>query len=113
MEERYTNSIIDSTITYLHGLEYLAKSSPRDTRDIIMLDIIHNVYSWAPWFEVSESDKAKLQKAMEQIILNNSNLTLPIVDSDKHYFNVNIPQTIWTWQRVYDNLSLNQQETLT
>ena len=31
---------------------------------------------------------------MEQIILNNSNLTLPIVDSDKHYFNVNIPQTI-------------------
>ena len=45
MEERYTNSIIDSTITYLHGLEYLAKSSPRDTRDIIMLDIIHNVYS--------------------------------------------------------------------
>lgn len=107
MDERYINSIINSTSKYLYDLQYLAKSNPKDTKDIMLLDIVHNVYAWAGWFEVSEENKIKLQKVMETIIWNNSNLVLPEVTYEEYYFNVNIPQTIWTWQRVYDNLNLN------
>lgn len=113
MDERYTNSIIDSTLDYLDRLQYLAKTNPQDVKDIMLLDIIHNIYSWADWYEVSEDDKIDLQKVMETIIFNNPNLTLPTVDTNTYYFNVNIPQTMWTWQRIYDNLELNQEDVTT
>lgn len=107
MDEKYTNSIIDSTDNYLYNLQYLAQSSPIDLRDIMMLDIIHHTYAWADWFELSESTKIKLQAKMDDLIFSNSNLVLPTIISYTNYFNANIPQTIWTWQRVYDNLIVN------
>jgi len=47
MDEKYTNSIIDSANNYLYNLQYLAQASPIDLKDIMVLDIIHNIYSWA------------------------------------------------------------------
>ena len=46
---------------------------------------------------------------MDDIILNNSNLVLPTQTFGTTYSNVNTPQTIYTWQKVYDQsiLSLN------
>ena len=44
MNERFTNSIIDSTLDYLYKLQYLAQSNPLDIKDIMTLDIIHNIY---------------------------------------------------------------------
>ena len=108
MDERYTNSIIDSTSDYLYRLQYLAQANPIDLKDIMTLDIIHNIYSWADWFELSETVKIKLQNKMNDLILSNSNLVLPAVTSYSQYFNVSIPQTIWTWQRVYDNLIVSE-----
>ena len=106
---KYTNSIIDSTVKYLDNLQYLAKQDTKTARDIHLLNIINDVYNQTDWYEVTESNKIKIRKIMDDIILNNSNLVLPTQTFGKTYSNVNTPQTIYTWQKVYDQpiLSLN------
>ena len=106
---KYTNSIIDSTVKYLDNLQYLAKQDTKTARDIHLLNIINDVYNQTDWYEVTESNKIKVRKVMDDIILNNSNLVLPTQTFGTTYSNVNTPQTIYTWQKVYDQsiLSLN------
>ena len=106
---KYTNSIIDSTVKYLDNLQYLAKQDTKTAKDIHLLNIINDVYNQTDWYEVTESNKIKIRKVMDDIILNNSNLVLPTQTFGKTYSNVNTPQTIYTWQKVYDQsiLSLN------
>ena len=104
MSEKYTNSIIDSAKKYLFKLQYLANNDNKTLHDIHLLEIINGIYQWADWYEVSESDKIKIKKVMDNIIYSNSNLVLPTQEFEKYYFNVNIPQTIWDWQRVYDRV---------
>lgn len=106
---KYTNSIIDSTVKYLDNLQYLAKQDTKTARDIHLLNIINDVYNQTDWYEVTESNKIKIRKVMDDIILNNSNLVLPTQTFGTTYSNVNTPQTIYTWQKVYDQsiLSLN------
>ena len=106
MNEKYTNTIIDSAKKYLFKLQYLANNDNKTLHDIHLLEIINNVYQWADWYEVSESDKIKIRKLMDLIILKNSNLILPSVEFEKYYSNVNTPQTIWDWQRVYDRINI-------
>lgn len=106
---KYTNSIIDSTVKYLDNLQYLAKQDTKTAKDIHLLNIINDVYNQTDWYEVTESNKIKIRKVMDDIILNNSNLVLPTQRFGTTYSNVNTPQTIYTWQKVYDQsiLSLN------
>lgn len=106
---KYTNSIIDSTVKYLDNLQYLAKQDTKTAKDIHLLNIINDVYNQTDWYEVTESNKIKIRKVMDDIILNNSNLVLPTQTFGTTYSNVNTPQTIYTWQKVYDQsiLSLN------
>lgn len=106
---KYTNSIIGSTVKYLDNLQYLAKQDTKTAKDIHLLNIINDVYNQTDWYEVTESNKIKIRKVMDDIILNNSNLVLPTQTFGKTYSNVNTPQTIYTWQKVYDQsiLSLN------
>lgn len=98
---KYTNSIIDSTVKYLYNLQYLAKQDTKTAKDIHLLNIINDVYNQTDWYEVTESNKIKIRKVMDDIILNNSNLVLPTQTFEKTYSNVNTPQTIYTWQKVY------------
>ena len=106
---KYTNSIIDSTVKYLDNLQYLAKQDTKTAKDIHLLNIINDVYNQTDWYEITESNKIKVRKVMDDIILNNSNLVLPTQTFGTTYSNVNTPQTIYTWQKVYDQsiLSLN------
>lgn len=104
MSEKYTNGIIDSAKKYLFKLQYLANNDNKTLHDIHLLEIINGIYQWADWYEVSESDKIKIRKIMDYIIFKNSNLILPSAQFEKYYSNVNIPQTIWDWQRVYDRI---------
>ena len=45
------------------------------------------------------------------MILHNSDLVLPTT-SHKDYSNVNTPQTIYTWQRIFDNLDAKEINNL-
>jgi hypothetical protein len=103
---KYTNAIINSTVKYLDNLQYLAKQDTKTAKDIHLLNIINDVYNKADWYEIPESSKIKIRKVMDEIILNNSNLVLPIQTFGTSYSNVNTPQTIYTWQKVYDQLTL-------
>lgn len=104
---KYTNSIIDSTVKYLDNLQYLAKQDTKTAKDIHLLNIINDIYNQTDWYEVTESNKIKVRKVMDDIILNNSNLVLPTQTFGKTYSNVNTPQTIYTWQKVYDQSILS------
>ena len=45
---------------------------------------------------MSESDKIKIEKLIETIILRNPKLEFVKTSADTYYKNVNTPQTIWT-----------------
>lgn len=104
MDEKYTNSFIDSLSQYLYKLQYLAASDRITLRALNSFKIFHWLYEWADWFEVSEKDKIKIEKLMNCLILRNSNLVLPTIDPlCIYYSNVSSPQTIYTWQNLCDN----------
>ena len=98
------HSIIDSTSDYLYRLRYLGTDRKHDLRDIHTLNIIWDIYKQADWYGVSEEDKKTVRVVMDKIIMSNSELRLPSASTEKYYVNVNTPQNIWTWQRIYDNL---------
>ena len=108
--EKYSDSIITSSLKYLKDLQYLAKEDLKTSENLFDLHLINTVYQWACWFEISESNKVKIQKLMNNILNGNKNLTITNNNPFKYYKNVNLPQTIWTWQRIYDNLGLNNND---
>ena len=108
MIEKYSESIETSSLKYLKDLQYLAKEDLKTSEDLFDLNVINTVYQWACWFEISESDKIKIQKLMNNILNRNKNLTITNNKPFIYYKNVSLPQTIWTWQRVYDNLLVNE-----
>ena len=112
MNERYTNSLIDSTKAYLFNLEYLANNDKITLRALGTFRILHQLYNWADWFEVSEKDKINIEKLINCIILRNSNIVLPTIIPGPYYSNVSTPQTIFTWQKVYDMPNVYVHEEL-
>ena len=108
--EKYSDSIITSSLKYLKDLQYLAKEDLKTSENLFDLHLINTVYQWACWFEIIEEDKVKIQKLMNNILNRNSNLTITNNTPFKYYKNVSLPQTIWTWQRIYDNLGLNNND---
>lgn len=108
MDEKYTDAYIDSAKFYLYKLSYLAKQDPGTLKDLSLLEIILQIYNWADWFVVSENDKIKIQKLLDCIYFRNPNLVLPKVIPGIFYSNVSTPQTIWTWQRIWDNLNVHE-----
>ena len=112
MDERYTNSLINSAKNYFDGLQYLGKENNILRKDLLLYVVVNQWYNWAEWFEVSEEDKIKLQKFMDCLIRNNPGLEYLSTLSCIYYSNVNTPQTIWTWQKICDNLLVQTHDTL-
>lgn len=110
--EKYSNAIITSSIKYLKDLQYLAIDDNKTNEDLFNLYIINTIYDWMCWFETSEENKIKIQKLMNNILIRNKNLTITNNTPFKYYKNVSLPQTIWTWQRIYDNLNVNTINSL-
>lgn len=112
MDERYTNSLIDSATKYLFNLEYLGNNDRVTLRALGTFKILHQLYSWADWFEVCEDKKIKMEQLINCIIMRNSNLILPTIIPGPYYSNVSTPQTIYTWQKVYDMPNVQVHEDL-
>ena len=103
MEEKYTQSIIDNAQKMIYDLQYLGKNDRKTLLDITELKIINIIYQWAEWYHLEEVDRIKLERIMNKIILSNSNLKLPPITAGIHYSNVNTPENVRVWVRVYDN----------
>ena len=110
--DKFSKSLIDSSLKYLKDLQYLAKEDNKTVNDLFNLTIINNVYEWACWFGITEEQNQTIQKTMNNILNRNKNLTITNNTPFKYYKNVGLPQTIWTWQRVYDNLNVNTVNSL-
>lgn len=108
--EKYSESIVTSSLKYLKDLQYLAKEDLKTSENLFDLHLINTVYKWSCWFETTEENKVKIQKLMNNILNRNSNLTIANKTTFEYYKNVSLPQTMWTWQRIYDNLNLNNNE---
>jgi len=100
------NSIISSIGNYYDNLRYLAKDDKKTSSDIILLIIADETYDWASWYNAPQSEQLKLQNFRKQIIRNNPNLVEIISRTNEFYKNVSLPQTLYTWQRVYDSIDL-------
>lgn len=100
--EKYASSLIYSIHDYITKLQCFAKNKRTTLRALNTYKIFHWLYNWADWYGVSEEDKMKLEKLMNCLVLRNSNLVLLQIDPAVFYTNVNIPQTITTWQILTD-----------
>jgi len=100
------NSIVSSITKHINDLQYLAKDNPKAGSDILLLIIVDEVYDWAAYNQALQSEQLSLQKLRKQIIRNNDSLIEPIFKTNIYYKNVNLPQTLYTWQRVYDSNNL-------
>lgn len=95
--DMYVESILDSTKKYLYNLRYLAKDDTPFLKKINLLMILSIVNQWAPDFEISEEIKTKIQNLMRCIITEDPKMKMLKNYSDD-YTNVNLPQSITTWQ---------------
>jgi len=106
------NSIVSSTANYLNKLQYLAVDDKKTSGDIILLIIAEDVFEWASWHEASQAEQLKIQNLRKKIIRNNPNIVDIISRTNEFYKNVNLPQTLYTWQRVYDNFNVQTIDTI-
>jgi hypothetical protein len=74
--------------------------------DIMLLIIADEVYDWSNWYNLPYQEQLKLQNFRKAIIRNNPNLVEPISKTNNFYKNVNLPQTLYTWQKVYDTVNV-------
>ena len=112
MDERYTNSLIDSTKKYLSNLQDLGINDPITIHDLNTFKMFHRLHVWATWMSAEEKVLRKLVKLMECVIRNNSNLKMTRVPTGIYYTNVNTFQTDYTWKRILDDPNLVIHETI-
>jgi len=95
-------SILETMQRYTTRLQYLAKKNPILIRDLMLLVIVDEVYDWANWMGESQINQLYLQNFRKKIIRNNSEIIMHHTQTNSFYKNVSTPQTLYTWQRVYD-----------
>ena len=100
--EKYTVSLIQSIEDYVYGMQYFALNKRITLRALGTYRILHWLYNWADWYEVSEPNKLKIEELMNCIVLRNSALVLPEVIPQTFYSNVSSPQNMWTWRIIQD-----------
>ena len=100
------NSIVTSISNYLYNLQYLARVNNATQANIMLLIIADEIYDWANWAGASQTEINKLKSFRKCIIQKDSKLVDVVQRTNDFYKNVNTPQTIYTWQRVYDNFDV-------
>ena len=104
--EEVKQSIVSTTVKYLRNLEYLAIDDKKLSNDIMALIVVDEVFDWASWSGEPSTVQVKLKKFRKDIIRNNPKIIEEMQRTNEFYKNVNTPQTIYTWQRVYDNVDV-------
>lgn len=105
-------SIQESINKYTRNLVYLAKENELLVRDLMLLIVVDDLFDWASWMSESQTNQLYLQNFRKDIIKNNPDIINYRTSTNIFYKNVSTPQTIWTWQRVYDNFNVITADTL-
>ena len=104
--EEIKQSIVSTTAKYLMNLEYLAIDDKQLSNAVMALIIADEVFEWSDWAGTPSTEQQKLKKFRKDIIRNNPKIIEEMEITNESYKNINMPQTIYTWQRVYDNFNV-------
>ena len=104
--EEVKQSIVSTTVKYLRNLEYLAIDDKQLSNAVMALIIADEVFEWSDWAGTPSTEQQKLKKFRKDIIRNNPKIIEEMEITNESYKNINMPQTIYTWQRVYDNFNV-------
>lgn len=104
--EEIKQSIVSTTAKYLMNLEYLAIDDKQLSNAVMALIIADEVFEWSDWAGTPSTEQQKLKKFRKDIIRNNPKIIEEMEITNESYKNINMPQTIYTWQRVYDNVDV-------
>lgn len=105
-------SIQNSIVNYLERLSYLAQEDDKLVKDLMLLIVVDNVSDWAEWMTKDADTLLYLLNFRRDIIRNNPKIENYKTPTNKYYKNVNSLQTVYTWQRGYDNPDSTTFDTL-
>lgn len=94
-------TIYTNVLNKINQLRYQAKNDTKAFKSILKLIFVNDMIEWAS--QAPEEVKEKLYKIQQQLILCDSNIIPEYEDTSLAYTNVNTPQTIDTWKRVWDS----------
>lgn len=104
--EEVKQSLVSTIVKYLNNLRYLAVDDKPLANDLMVLLIADEIFDWASWAGMPSNEQLKLKKFRKNIIRNNPKIIEELEITNDYYKNVNTPQTIYTWQRVYDDVNV-------
>lgn len=86
----------------IDDLRFLAQNDTQGFKKILTVVILKDLLEWAPSMGEDECTMKKLSKKIDELILRNCEFTIERDFNTNNYVNVNTPQTIYTWQRIWD-----------
>lgn len=84
-------------------LRYQGKNNSKEFRAILSLIIVHDLLEWSVELGTKETVIQKLKELENFLLLHNSSFNIEYTFDDDPYVNVNTPQNIDTWKRVWDS----------
>lgn len=84
-------------------LRYQGKNNSKEFKAIISLIIIHDLLEWSVALGAKELIIQKLKELENFVLLHNPSFNIAYTFDDDPYVNVNTPQNIDTWKRIWDS----------
>ena len=99
----YNKTILNNIRDRINKMRFLGKQSPEDLKVILSLIIVSDLQEWSVYRKDSEAIYNALQKIKDDILFCHKEINLAYCDEMMgHYMNVNTPQNIDTWTRMWD-----------
>jgi hypothetical protein len=103
MYDKYGNSLVTSAKNYLDKLRYLATNNSADLEALYLYEIIYDMLISTEWYEIEQYKRSHLERFLNELILNNTVLTMLEITANTNYVNVNTSQTDYTWDTIWDD----------
>jgi hypothetical protein len=108
--EKYGISLLESFDNYIDNLKAIGKNSNKTLKDLMLYNIIYDLYQSVEWNEWHELVRISLQRKMNSIILNNTDFKKLKITPGYHPTNVNTEQGLYTWRSIF-NISTDLKNT--
>lgn len=96
------NTLYSTIQERVDRMRFLADSAPEAFKKIMYVIILKDLQEWAK-YRGEECTAKQLQQKIDEYILRNPEFNIQRIINTKDYVNVNTPQTLSTWRRVWDD----------
>lgn len=103
----FYNTLKSSIVDRIRDLSFTAVPNPKGFRQILALMMIHDLIEWTDTLSGESPLRDTLVEIRERMLVSYSD-NLHICEDYRHedretYIGINLPQTEYTWDRVWDN----------